>query len=80
MGERCEMRTRKGTPCPIRGDRERNGHWVCHVHDPLGVAAEHRKQKRVVRERWHDLKREKAQMHEQFKATCHVSTKGGRHG
>ena len=38
----CSRLTRKGFPCPIHADRVYEGHPVCHVHDPAGLAAENR--------------------------------------
>lgn len=32
----CSCLTAKRIPCPINADRERDGVWFCHVHDPLG--------------------------------------------
>jgi hypothetical protein len=33
----CCCSTRKGLPCPIDADREREGAWYCHIHDPQGT-------------------------------------------
>lgn len=33
----CCRTTRKGKPCPIFADRNRQGSWFCHVHDPHGA-------------------------------------------
>ena len=37
VSKRCEAATAKGRPCGIGADRNRNGRWLCHVHDPMGV-------------------------------------------
>lgn len=33
----CSATTRKGAPCPFNADRNRNGEWFCHLHDPMGT-------------------------------------------
>lgn len=50
----CCYLTAKGKPCPIEPDRLIDGQWVCHVHDPNGLAAKNRegmKQDRLERKR-----------------------------
>lgn len=34
---RCSATTNEGKPCPLHADRQRDGTWYCHVHDPDGV-------------------------------------------
>lgn len=34
---RCTTPTKRGTPCPLNADRQRNETWYCHVHDPEGA-------------------------------------------
>ena len=33
----CCALTKKKMPCSINADREREGKWYCHVHDPEGT-------------------------------------------
>lgn len=44
MSHRCCKRTASRQPCTLEADRERNGRWYCHVHDPQGKAAQNRAQ------------------------------------
>lgn len=34
---KCCVPTARGKPCRVGADRERNGKWYCHLHDPQGV-------------------------------------------
>jgi hypothetical protein len=34
---RCSQHTKQGEPCGVGADRERDGVWFCHVHDPDGA-------------------------------------------
>lgn len=37
--QKCCVPTKRGNPCTLGADRQRDGRWYCHVHDPLGTFA-----------------------------------------
>lgn len=47
----CCKQTGKGVPCPIYGDRCRDGQWYCHVHDPQGLFMSQQRCKRAEKEK-----------------------------
>ena len=61
----CSALTKNGGKCPHDADRNRNGVWFCHVHDPDGVyQRQHHKKSRYAnlakknaksREKWTDV-------------------------